>query len=207
MLDLARLKDSIDVETVITALDIHYKTKGTKFWLLCPFHDDKNIGSAFIGSNGRFHCFSCNKDGDIFDVVMAANRCSFGEAAAFLASLFGGIEFFELNDRETHLERSYKKYRLSSEELNALRIPKEINLRPLYVYDEKMFEDFIAKRSNEMIKKYNYILKNFCSRDGKDAYKLYELFGEDTSSYMYSELKTETLRRICICQDIIKRFA
>lgn len=207
MLDLTRLKDCVEVETVVVALGIKYKKKGSKYWLLCPFHDDKNIGSAFITSDGHFRCFSCNKSGDIFDVVIAANRCSFYEAVSFVASLFGGMEQFDLTDKNLYTFKKCRKYLLSKEELNALQIPRELNIKLLYAYDEKTFGEFIRNRSKVMTEKYNRILTNVCDRAGKKAYKLRKLFDENTSANIYAEMKAEVLKRICICQDIEKRFA
>jgi len=49
---------------------------------LCPFHQDKNIGSFWINfDRGSFNCFSCNsKGGDIIDFTCLKYELSISQA-------------------------------------------------------------------------------------------------------------------------------
>lgn len=50
--------------------------------VVCLFHDDKNASMHIYGS--RYHCFSCQADGDVIDITMKMKNCSFTAAVRFL---------------------------------------------------------------------------------------------------------------------------
>lgn len=58
---------------------------------LCPFHDDKNIGSFRVNAeNGAFKCFSCGSNGgDIIAFEQKLNGLSFPDALQKLANDWG----------------------------------------------------------------------------------------------------------------------
>lgn len=40
-----------------------------RFMMLCPFHNDKKMGSFYIFDNSRYKCFACGETGDNFNLV------------------------------------------------------------------------------------------------------------------------------------------
>ncbi len=57
----------------------------------CPFHGEKfaslRVAPAIRG--GRFHCFGCGADGDVFDFVMAIDQLTYVDAVMRLAARAG----------------------------------------------------------------------------------------------------------------------
>ena len=60
---------------------------------LCPFHQDKRIGSFKINSStGAFKCFSCNASGgDIISFTMKYHDFSFPEALDWFTEQWGVV--------------------------------------------------------------------------------------------------------------------
>jgi len=64
-----------------------------KISVLCPGHDDRHYGSCFLTERGC-HCFVCNRDFDVFDMVRLHCSLDFRNAAGLIADLCGGRERF-----------------------------------------------------------------------------------------------------------------
>lgn len=50
----------------------------------CVFHEDKTPSLRYYKDNNSWFCFSCNKGGDVIDLVQAIKSCSLKEAVQFL---------------------------------------------------------------------------------------------------------------------------
>jgi len=63
------------------------KTQAAKgdFWACCPFHGEKTPSFHADDRRGRYHCFGCGKDGDIFTFLTETDGVSFPEAVQRLA--------------------------------------------------------------------------------------------------------------------------
>lgn len=90
-IDIARLKETIDPIDFYIAEGQEITTKGASPWKLgglCPFHNDRHIGSFYIHDlSGGYSCFSCETaGGDIIDFTQRKYGLQFGEALRKLAS-------------------------------------------------------------------------------------------------------------------------
>ncbi len=56
---------------------------------LCPFHGEKTPSFTVNEERGRFHCFGCGEDGDVFAFVMKTESLTFPEAVRRVAERFG----------------------------------------------------------------------------------------------------------------------
>ena len=202
--DLLKEVSSANIELVLDALGIHYLKKGRRYWVICPFHNDKKIGSAYLTDTGYFVCHSCDTKVDLFDFIMQVNGCGFKEASGFLCGLFGGSERFGANDKMTTAAVNYRKLRLTPAEITALNIPSDINLKALYFYDARKYKALLKARANHMLMEYQNLLATVARRDAINAILLYELCG---SSSHYNKFGAEIKARIICIQGIIERLA
>ncbi len=64
---------------------IQLKKKGTRYWGLCPFHEEKSPSFTVTPEKSMYYCFGCHKGGNIFSFVMEMEKLSFVEAVRLLA--------------------------------------------------------------------------------------------------------------------------
>ncbi len=51
----------------------------------CPFHDERTPSFFIFTNDNHYHCFSCNKHGDVIDFIMKTRGFTFVEAVQFLS--------------------------------------------------------------------------------------------------------------------------
>jgi DNA primase catalytic core len=82
--DTAALKRERPLEDVVAAYGISLRRGGAgRYWALCPFHQERTASfcvDARDPDDPHFHCFSCSEHGDVIDLVMRLEDCSFSEA-------------------------------------------------------------------------------------------------------------------------------
>lgn len=79
-------------------LGIEFKSVGKlRYSAFCPFHqDNKDSFRVYVNGDGenRFHCFgACNRDWDIYDVIMIRKKCRFQQAQQIWAEHLGIKDF------------------------------------------------------------------------------------------------------------------
>ena len=82
------IKARIDILDLI-AEHVDLKRAGQNYKGLCPFHSEKTPSFMVSPSKQIFHCFGCNKGGDIFAFVMNYENLTFQEAVSYLAQKAG----------------------------------------------------------------------------------------------------------------------
>jgi DNA primase len=60
---------------------------------LCPFHDERSPSFHVRPQVGRYHCFGCGEDGDVFTFLQKMDHTTFSEAVERMAARIG----FELH--------------------------------------------------------------------------------------------------------------
>ncbi len=85
---VAQIRDAADIVAVIGE-HVQLRRAGTSFKGLCPFHGEKTPSFNVVPAKQFFHCFGCQKHGDVFTFVMELEGKSFVEAAEQLAGRFG----------------------------------------------------------------------------------------------------------------------
>ena len=90
--------DRLTVERIMTAQNIvdvigdfyHLSRKGKEYQCLCPFHDDRHIGSFSVSPvKNIFHCFSCGAHGNSVEFLMRHERLSYPDALRWLGRKYG----------------------------------------------------------------------------------------------------------------------
>ena len=82
--DVERIKQKLDVADIIGSY-IPIKKAGRNFKAVCPFHNEKSPSFVISPERQIWHCFGCNKGGDVFTFIEEYERVDFSEALKLLA--------------------------------------------------------------------------------------------------------------------------
>src|SRR5882724_3822708 len=85
---IAQIRDAADIVAVIGER-VTLKRAGQSWKGLCPFHGEKTPSFNVVPAKQFFHCFGCQKHGDVFSFLMELEGRSFVEVAEQLAGRFG----------------------------------------------------------------------------------------------------------------------
>ena len=85
---ITQIRDAADIVAVI-GQHVQLRKAGRNWKGLCPFHGEKTPSFNVSPDKAFFHCFGCQKSGDVFTFIMELEGKSFVEAAEQLANRFG----------------------------------------------------------------------------------------------------------------------
>ena len=94
MADINQLKEQVrDANDIVDVIGsyISLKKSGSNYMGLCPFHGEKTPSFSVSPGRQMYHCFGCNKGGDVFNFVQEYENITFMEAFKLLA-VKAGIE-------------------------------------------------------------------------------------------------------------------
>lgn len=65
------------------------KKTGVRFKALCPFHNDKNLGSFVVYPKGNcYKCFACGEGGGVIDFLMKHEKMTYPDAIRWLGKKY-----------------------------------------------------------------------------------------------------------------------
>ena|SRR5579885_728058 len=105
--EVSLIRDKIDIVSFLSEY-IQLKKSGRNFKALCPFHSEKSPSFMVSPERQIWHCFGCQKGGDIYSFLMEMERIEFPEALRLLAKRAG----VELTRRKVDSAATSKKERL-----------------------------------------------------------------------------------------------
>jgi DNA primase len=112
---------SVDVIQILDHYEINYEEKNNsdELYFLCPFHHDKNFGSALFNTTStEWNCFSCKEGGNIFKFVMKMENCDYWTAKKLVESDFND-KTYDLKKLENKFERAEKRLQRPSKNIKT----------------------------------------------------------------------------------------
>lgn len=86
----AQIKQAAKIADVIADAGYTLQRRGTTLQCLCPFHEDRHIGSFVVNvRNNYYKCFSCKASGDPVKFVREYYGKTYVEALRYLAAMYG----------------------------------------------------------------------------------------------------------------------
>ncbi len=67
-MDIPEIKAAADIVAVISE-HVDLRHHGSRYYGLCPFHDETTGSFIVFADQQRFHCFGCNEGGDVLDFL------------------------------------------------------------------------------------------------------------------------------------------
>ncbi|MBU3876319.1 DNA primase [Faecalicatena sp. AGMB00832] len=92
LVEEVRMKN--DIVDVISGY-VRLQKKGSSYFGLCPFHNEKSPSFSVSRSKQMYYCFGCGAGGNVFTFLMEYENFSFVEALKFLADR-AGVELPEM---------------------------------------------------------------------------------------------------------------
>lgn len=99
-----------DIVDVISGY-VHLTKKGSSYFGLCPFHNEKSPSFSVSGSKQMFYCFGCGEGGNVFSFIMKYENFTFPEAVKSLADR-AGIQLSEVSVSSEERRRQDMKTQL-----------------------------------------------------------------------------------------------
>ena len=85
---IRRIKEAADIVDVVGDF-VDLKKRGVRYLGLCPFHDDKHLGSFVVYPKGNvFKCFRCDAKGGPVEFVMKHENLTFPDAIRWLGKKY-----------------------------------------------------------------------------------------------------------------------
>ena len=88
--EIAQIRSKIDIVSLLQEY-IPIKKAGRNFKANCPFHGEKTPSFVISPERQIWHCFGCQKGGDIFTFLMEYEHIEFAEALRLLADKAGVV--------------------------------------------------------------------------------------------------------------------
>ena len=85
---IEEVRERNDIVDVISSY-VSLKKKGSSYFGLCPFHNEKSPSFSVSREKQMYYCFGCGQGGNVYTFLMEYNRLSFVEALQELAKRAG----------------------------------------------------------------------------------------------------------------------
>ncbi len=133
-----RLKN--DIVDVISSY-VKLQKKGSSYFGLCPFHNEKSPSFSVSRSKQMYYCFGCGAGGNVFTFIMEYENYTFAEAVKMLAERVG-VEVPEAEYSKEAKEKANRKATL----LEINKLAAKYYYAQLKSEQGKLAHDYLTKR-------------------------------------------------------------
>ena len=104
---IEEVRSKNDIVDVISSY-VKLQKKGSSYFGLCPFHNEKSPSFSVSGEKQMYYCFGCGAGGNVFTFLMEYENYSFQEALKYLADR-AGVDLPEAEYSKEARERADQK--------------------------------------------------------------------------------------------------
>jgi DNA primase len=105
--DVLLIKEKLNIADIISEY-LPLKKSGVNFKTACPFHQEKTASFVVSPERQIWHCFGCQKGGDVFTFLMEKEGMEFKEALEMLAKKAGVTLQRKTTDKKDVKERLFE---------------------------------------------------------------------------------------------------
>lgn len=163
---IAEVREKARIDDVISQYVTLRNAGGGSQKGLCPFHDEKSPSFNVNPSRGFYHCFGCQKGGDVINFLMDIDALSFAEAVERLAEKYGVQLQREEGDERDDRPRGPQRGKL----VEAHRVAQEFYAEQLATPDALAARRFLAERSFDQSHAEMFGI-GFSPRGGEDLFR------------------------------------
>ncbi|MDO8619562.1 MAG: DNA primase [Candidatus Daviesbacteria bacterium] len=143
--DLDLIKQKINIVDLISEY-LPLKKAGINFKAPCPFHSEKTPSFVVSPERQIWHCFGCQKGGDIFTFLMEKEGLEFKEALEILAKK-AGVTLQKMNSDKKGLKDRLLEANLKAQEFFHYILTKHPLGKPAmkYLHDRGLIDETIEE--------------------------------------------------------------
>ena len=169
---IERILDTARIEEVVGDF-VDLKKKGVRYLGLCPFHDDRHLGSFVVYPKGNcFKCFVCGAKGGVVEFLKEHERLSFPDAIRWLGKKYN------IETDMTDFNYTPPPPRPKPEPLPTLYLPK--NIMDSTLIDTAINQDNLVNWIRSGIrwdaiqrKRVDEIINLYCVGHGKNGHTIF----------------------------------
>ena len=169
---IEKILDTAKIEDVVGDF-VDLKKKGIRYLGLCPFHDDRHIGSFVVYPKGNcYKCFVCGAKGGVVDFLINHERLSYPDAIRWLGKKYS------IETDMTDFTYTPPPPRPAPPPLKMLVLPKHLMARTLT--DAELERDNLIRWIKTGIKwdtiqesRIKKVLADYCVGHGKNGHTIF----------------------------------
>ena len=140
------IKNNLDIVEIISNY-IDLNKSGSNFKARCPFHNEKTASFMVSREKQIFHCFGCDKGGDVISFLQEYEGISFNEALKILAEKANIVLPEYSGERKENYSRIYEINKLATEFYQKKILENKVTSKKVleYLANRKISKESINK--------------------------------------------------------------
>lgn len=182
-----------DIVDVISSY-VKLQRKGSSYFGLCPFHNEKSPSFSVSPSKQMYYCFGCGAGGNVFTYIMEYENYTFQEAIKYLADRVGvtlpEIEYSQEAKKQADLKSTLLDINKQAAQYFYVQLKNESGKIALdYLKGRELDDETIKRFGLGYSSKYSNNLYNFFKNKGysDDILKQTGLFNIDEKKGVYDK--------------------